>query len=200
MADYFGNPPPIVTPPGHRPIARIASPDVLQASVPVRATSGTLRTLLQVTLPDVDPGDTVVVTGRSVLTNDAGYTVGLGGEIRMWDATQTYTVTWEKINPYVSDNVQTARHHIPILTTAEWSVPSTWVPGTPMTVALLVSAFSDSSLRQSADTLIVEDGYGLLQAERWGADQVIADVLTRLEVTETALADHASRLTALEAP
>lgn len=196
MADFSGDPLPVVTSPTHRSIGRVASADMLQATVPVRAASGALRTLVSVTLA-VDPGDILAVAGRIEVTNGETYTVGVGGEIRMWDATLPYTETWERISPYVSDNVQPARHHMPLACTAEWQVPSTWVPGTPMTLAMLVSAFSDSPSRTNAHVLTVEDGYGLLQVERWAPDPVVASTLARLEELETALAAQAFGLAAL---
>lgn len=186
MADFSGDPPPVIAPATHRPVGRVSSADMLQPTVPVRATSATLRTLLQVTL-DVDPGDILAIDGRVVLTNDNSYTVGAGGHIWMWDATLPYTETWERVSPYTSDNVSLSRHHMPVMATADWRVPDTWTPGTPMTLAMMVSAFSDSPSRSNAHVVTAEDGYGLLRVERWAEDTVLADALARLTTIEEAL-------------
>lgn len=166
------------------------SNDVITKGVtlPVDGVTDTERTIVTRVLP-VDPGDVLDVDVRSRVTNDtgvsrgtAGYTVGVGARLYVYDADpdpgpdgkvpEVADRPWVKIGPSWGDNVSRDRHHLPIHITAHWQVPADWPcgeDGTPHRIVVVLRLDAHSTAAVSGDVLPVDVGYTLLKVSRKGA-------------------------------
>jgi hypothetical protein len=137
------------------------------ASIPIDLATTTGKRLLRVVLPATLAGDVLDITFKVGVTNNAGYTVGVGAHI--WYYAYADPDGWAN-RVQISDmltgqNVDTTIvHHLPLGESFSWRVPADWDSGR-MVLALVVDAHSTAW--KAGDTLKVETGYAQLRVHRW---------------------------------
>ena len=137
------------------------------ASIPVDLPTTTGKRLLRVVLPATIAGDVLDITYKVGLTNNCGYTIGVGAHI--WYYAYSDPDGWAN-RVQISDmltgqNVDTEIvHHLPLNVSFTWRVPADWDKGR-MVLALVVDAHSTAW--KAGDTLKVEPGYAQLRVHRW---------------------------------
>lgn len=144
-----------------------ATDEVVPTLLLVDQYSDTYATLLRVVVP-VNAGDTLDVTGWGRLTNNLGYTVGVGYHLWVYDVDDGVPYaekTWTRISPLKGDNVTPQRHHLPIDVSCVWQVPADWPAGHRIVVVFRVDAHSTAWTPD--DYLTVDQGYGILSVRRW---------------------------------
>jgi len=127
------------------------------AGLPV--TSGNpdvLATMARLVLP-VQADDLLKITSRARVTNNLGYTVGVGWQHQWYDASLPADQRiFVSLGRWAGDNVDPTRHHLPIGDSHDvWQVPAGWPDGHLLCVAMRVNAHSTAW--QSGDKLLVED-------------------------------------------
>lgn len=152
-----------------RSLVSMRSDDAMVAStVPIHSSPGTYTYLSRVVMDPTHPGDVFKVDARARVTNDVGYTVGVGYHIWRYDVDDGLPWPhgpWVRISPFNGDNVDPTRHHMPLHCTATYTVPDDWPAGHRMVIAYQADAHSTAW--QSGDALTVDAQYGLLIVERW---------------------------------
>ncbi|MFB7219332.1 hypothetical protein [Streptomyces sp. NPDC056227] len=147
--------------------------EVVPSTIPVDLATDTYRTMLRVVVP-VAAGDLLDISGWARVTNDvgrnrgdAGYTVGVGWHLWMYDASDGLGSAglWTRISPLCGDNVSRDRHHMPLAIDTLYTVPADWPAEHLMVVVLRADAHSTAW--KSGDTLTVDRDYGQLTARRW---------------------------------
>lgn len=138
--------------------------EVVATTLPVDLPTDTWRTMIRQVVP-VAAGDTLDVLAWARVTNDVGYTVGVGWHLWVYDCELGTSSTWTKISPSLGDNVTSTRHHMPLMISAVWAVPVYWPEGHRVVVVLRADAHSTAAV--SGDTLTVDDGYGALTVHRY---------------------------------
>lgn len=136
--------------------------------IPVDLPTTTYRTLYRVVLGAVSPGDVLDITGEARVTNDVGYTVGVGWHLWIYDYNNSLKTNgpWWRISPLMGDNVDTAvRHHMPLHISTLHRMPDDWPDGHRPVVVLRADAHSTAW--QAGDTLTVDAGYGQLIVRHW---------------------------------
>lgn len=137
-------------------------------AIPIDLPSTTYRTLYRVVLGAVSPGDVLDVTGEARVTNNAGYTVGVGWHLWIYDYNNPAKTAgpWWRISQLMGDNVDTAvRHHMPLHIDTLHRMPDDWPPGHRPVVVLRADAHSTAW--EPGDTLDVDAGYGQLIVRHW---------------------------------
>ncbi|MCP3820055.1 hypothetical protein NLX86_18740 [Streptomyces sp. A3M-1-3] len=147
------------------PTGLYSTDEVVATTLPVDLPVDTWRTMLRVVVPAA-AGDLLDVDARARVTNDVGYNVGVGWHLWAYDTDsgQGTAGPWWKLAPSSGDNVDPARHHMPLHITAVHQVPADWPAGHRITVVLRADAHSTAW--QSGDTLTV-DPLGVLTVRRW---------------------------------
>lgn len=130
------------------------------ATIPVDLPTGTPVTLARIVTGTLSAGDLLDIEAWARVTNDVGYTVGVGYYLKGYEYTEPGLV-----NPYfdvesmngenVTPNGQT--HHLPIHWSGLWEVPAS-LDGKRVVLNFRVDAHS--SAWQLGDTLTVDQGYG----------------------------------------
>lgn len=100
--------------------------DVLRASVPVSA------------------GDTLDVSGYFRVTNELPANVGVAGHLWAVDIDSEAPRAW-RIGPSTGDNVDRARHHMPITLDTVYTVPRDWPEGDRMLIVMKADAHSTAT-------------------------------------------------------
>jgi hypothetical protein len=115
-----------------------------------------LATMARLVLP-VLPGDILKIVSRARVTNNLGYTVGVGWQHQWYDASLPASQrTFVSLGRWSGDNVDHTRHHLPLGDSHDvWQVPDTWIDGHLLCVAMRVNAHSTAW--RSGDELVVED-------------------------------------------
>lgn len=136
-------------------------------SIPIDLPTTTGKRLLRVVLPATLAGDVLDISFKFGVTNNAGYTVGVGAHI--WYYGYADPDGWAnrvQINDMLTgQNVDTTLvHHLPMNVSFSWRVPAGWDQGR-MVLALVVDAHSTAW--KPGDTLKVESGYAQLRVHRW---------------------------------
>ncbi len=135
--------------------------------VPIDLATTTGKRVLRVVLPATLAGDVLDISFKVGVTNNAGYTVGVGAHV--WYYPYSDPNGWAN-RVQISDmltgqNVDTTIvHHLALAASFSWRVPADWTAGR-MVLALVVDAHSTAW--QAGDTLRVEPGYAQLRAHRW---------------------------------
>ncbi len=111
------------------------------ASLPVTASAGRgITSVLEVAIP-AHAGDTFDISGFFQVTNDLGYNIGVGAHL--WAiALDAENPTWYRISPSAGDNVDSARHHMPVEMQTIYIIPADWVQGHRIRIALRADAHS----------------------------------------------------------
>ena len=94
---------------------------------------------------DVNPGDTLDVSSYFRVTNDLVKTVGVGAHLWAFNADQPGSTPF-RISPSTGDNVDPARHHMPIVLQTVYVVPDDWPPGDAMTIVFKADAHSTTAV------------------------------------------------------
>ena len=149
-----------------RPVALYSDDATATGTIPVDLSSNTPKMVRRVVVP-VQAGDLLKIDGYSRVTNDCGYTIGVGYHLWYFDVDDGQPWphgTWKQIGNSNGDNVDPTRHHMPAHISAAFIVPADWPTGHRMTVVFQVDAHSTAW--KSGDTLTV-DSYGHLTVEKW---------------------------------
>jgi hypothetical protein len=156
----------ITSNPGQRSVGLFATDEVIAATLPVDLASDTYRTMLRVVVPAA-AGDLLDVDARARVTNDVGYTVGIGYHLWAYDADsgQGTAGPWWRIGSLNGDNVFSPRHHMPLHTSTVYQVPADWPAGHRIVVVLRADAHSTAW--KAGDTITVDQLYGQLTVRRW---------------------------------
>ncbi|NND03519.1 MAG: hypothetical protein HKN91_12105 [Acidimicrobiia bacterium] len=104
----------------------------------------------------VSSGDTLDVSGYFRVTNDLGVNVGVAGHLWAYDLDGDRATQW-RIGPATGDNVDGARHHMPITLDTVYTVPADWPEGHRMMVAMKADAHSTAT-----NGFVTVDGNGNL--------------------------------------
>jgi hypothetical protein len=143
--------------------------EVVASSIPVDLSTNTPVMLMRLVMDPTVPGEIFEVSARARVTNDCGYTIGVGWHLWMFDVDDgvawPHAQPWTLISPVDGDNVTKDRHHLPLATTATYQVPANWPAGHRMTIAYQADAHSTAW--QPGDKLTVDQPYGLLIVHRW---------------------------------
>lgn len=121
----------ISTTPGQVPVGLYADDTLMTTYVPVDGTSNTPVRVTRVVVP-VLAGDVLDITAGIRLTNDLGYTVGVGARLRWYDYDDgvpwPHAQPWTEIPYLQGDNVSPLphRHHIPMTLNVAYKAPDTW--------------------------------------------------------------------------
>lgn len=136
-------------------------------AIPVDLPTTTYQTLYRVVLGPVEPGDILDVTGEARVTNDVGYTIGVGWHLWMYDYSDPLRSAglWWRISQLMGDNVDPTRHHMPLHISTLYQMPADWPAGHRPVVVMRADAHSTAW--QSGDTLTVDAGYGQLIVRHW---------------------------------
>lgn len=128
--------------------------------IPVDLPTTSAVTLARIVTNTLHEGDLLKIHAWARVTNDVGYTVGVGWYIKGYE----YTLPGV-LNPYfnietmngqnVTPNGQT--HHMPLHTSLLWEVPPEW---DGKRVVLNFRADAHSTAWQAGDSLTVDQGYG----------------------------------------
>jgi hypothetical protein len=157
------------------PAGIYATDEVVPTTIPIDLATDTYRTMLRVVVP-VAAGDLLDISGWARVTNDtgrnrgdAGYTVGVGYHLWMYDVDDgpVSAGDWLRISPLCGDNVTRDRHHMPLAISTTYTVPADWPEGHRMVVVLRADAHSTAWI--AGDTLTVDRDYGQLTVRRWAA-------------------------------
>lgn len=115
--------------------------DLAVTELPVTSQAGQgFTNILEVVIPAL-PGDTLDVSGFFQVTNDLGYTVGVGAHLWAY-APDADDPKWYRISPSTGDNVDKARHHMPVEMQTIYVIPDTWNPGDRIRIAFRADAHS----------------------------------------------------------
>ena len=159
------------TTPGQTPVALYADDATVATSIPVDLSPDTPVRTMRVVVP-VNPGDVLDITAEGRITNDEGYTIGIGSRLQWYDVDDglpwPHQSPWPQIGTPTGDNVPSSRHHMPLTLTRAYTVPSSWPAGHRMVVNLMVDAHSTAW--KSGDKVTV-DAYGALIVRKWAAAQ-----------------------------
>lgn len=139
---------------------------VTASTLPIDLSTSTWRTVIRQVLP-VSAGDTLDITAWARVTNDVGYTVGVGWHLWVYDCDSGLGTagTWWKISPSLGDNVTKDRHHMPLHISMVHAVPDDWPKDHRMVVVLRADAHSTAAV--DGDTLTVDQTYGHLAVRRY---------------------------------
>lgn len=143
-----------------------ATTDVPAATLPVDLATNTFRTMLRQVVP-VNAGDMLDVGAFARVTNDCGYTIGVGWHLAAYDVDNppATPAEWLKISPSLGDNVTKDRHHMPLHIGVAYTIPADWPVGHRITILLRADAHSTAAV--PGDTLTVDQTYGYLSVRRY---------------------------------
>jgi len=143
-----------------------ATDQVVATTLPVDLSSETWRTMIRQVVP-VTAGDVLDVEAWARVTNDTGYTIGIGWHVWAYDLDSGLGSSgpWTRISPLDGDNVPPTRHHMPLAIDTVYQVPADWPAGHRATVVLRADAHSTAAV--SGDTVAVDQEYGHLTVRRW---------------------------------
>lgn len=145
----------------------VSTRTLVTATIPVDLPSTTYRMLYRQVMGPVNPGDKLDVSGEARVTNDCGYTIGVGWYLYLYDYSDPLRDKGPRtmISPLRGDNVDVPRHHMPLAIRTLYTMPDDWPPG--HRPAVFLAADAHSTAWQAGDTLTVDDGYGELIIQRW---------------------------------
>lgn len=159
--------PTIQTAAGQVLTAAYSNNDWQATSIPIDLSTNTPVTLLRQVVA-VSAGDTLDIVGEARLTDDEGYTVGVGTHLVWYDVDDgipwPHAQPWQPIGSPTGDNVTKDRHHIPGSINRLFTIPADWPAGHRIVVVLRVDAHSTAW--QAGDRLTV-DPYGILIVRHW---------------------------------
>lgn len=130
------------------------------ATIPVDLPTDTMVTLGRIVTGILSAGDLLDIEAWARITNDVGYTVGVGWHMKGYEYTLPGVV-----NPYFSiegPNGQNVTkngwmHHMPLHWSGLWEVPACW---DGKRLVLCFRADAHSTAWQAGDTLAIDQGYG----------------------------------------
>ncbi|MFI0484894.1 hypothetical protein [Actinomadura sp. 9N215] len=159
----------VQTTPGQAPTAVIADDGVVTGAIPVDLSANTPVRVMRVVVP-VAAGDFLDITAEARVTNDCGYTIGVGWRLQWYDVDDgvpwPHVTPWPQIGTPSGDNVPASRHHMPLTLTRAYQVPANWPVDHRMVINLMVDAHSTAW--EAGDSLTV-DAYGQMVVRRWSA-------------------------------
>lgn len=142
------------------------------SSIPVDLDTNTPVNLARIVTPVLTAGDLVKVHAAARVTNDVGYTVGVGWYVKGYEYTAPGVVNpLFDVETLMGDNVTPngQRHHMPLAEHLLWEVPAA-LDG--KRVVLCLRADAHSTAWEAGDTLTVDQGYGQFWIEHWVAPAV----------------------------
>jgi hypothetical protein len=154
--------------PGARvPVAVYFTEDTLAVSLPVHGRPGQgITDITRLVIP-VRPGDLLFVTAQARVTDNTRptprYTKGVGYQLWIADPSRR-GLARKRIGPSGGDNVDDARHHMPLMTHAVWEVAGDW---TGPTATIIFTGDAMSTRWQAGDVITVDAGYTLVSVVRW---------------------------------
>lgn len=129
-------------------------------TIPVDLATTTPVTLARIVTNTLAEGDLLDIRAWARVTNDVGYTVGIGWYVKGYEYTLPGVV-----NPYfdiktyngqnVTPNGQT--HHMPMHWSGLWRVPAEWAG---KRIVLNFRADAHSTAWQAGDAITIDQGYG----------------------------------------
>lgn len=146
--------------------------EVVPTTLPVDLSTSTWRTMMRQVVP-VAAGDILDISCWARVTNDLGYTVGVGWHLWAYDCDNGLGTagTWWKISPSLGDNVTSTRHHMPLHIGVVHQVPADWPvdpdTGNPHRIVVVLRADAHSTAAVDGDTLTVDQTYGYLAVRRY---------------------------------
>lgn len=146
--------------------------EVVASKLTVDLPTTTWATMLRVVVP-VTAGDQLDITAWARVTNDTGYTVGVGWHLWQYDVDDgvpSADRVWERIGLSCGDNVDKPRHHMPLAITSVYQVPDDWPGGHRMVVVLRADAHSTAAV---AGDFLTVDKVGGLTVRRWSPSQEV---------------------------
>ncbi|MGA3524177.1 hypothetical protein [Melissospora conviva] len=161
--------------------------EVVAANLPVDLATTSWRTMLRAVVP-VTAGDLLDVSAWARVTNDVGYTVGVGWHLWAYDADsgQGTAGPWWRISLSCGDNVDKTRHHMPLTISTTYEVPADWPEGHRIVVVLRADAHSTAW--RKGDLLTV-DPLGHLAVRRWTSPPAVEPAPAPEPVPEPAPAE-----------
>jgi hypothetical protein len=158
-------------------VAEYSTDETTATTLPITPwAGGAVRTVARVIVP-VQAGDVLDCDARARVTNGASeprYTVGVSSSLWMYDCDSELASAgpWVQIDTSTGDNVDAPRHHMPLLTTAVYTVPADWPDGHRMVIALRSDAASTQA--RTGDALTV-DPLTRLTVRRWTAPVLVEE-------------------------
>ncbi len=137
------------------------------SSIPVDLPTTTAVTLGRIVTSTLHTGDLIKIHASARVTNDCGYTVGVGWYVKGYEYTGPgITNPLFDVETLMGDNVTPngQRHHMPLASALLWPVPADW---DGKRVVLCLRADAHSTAWQDGDTLSVDQGYGQFWIEHW---------------------------------
>ena len=154
------------------PIKPLASTSLESTAIPIDLPTTTYKTLYRVVTGGLNPGDQLDISADARVTNDAGYTVGVGWHLWAYSYSDPLRSAgpWWRISHLMGDNVPVARHHMPLHISYLHAIPEDWPAGDRMVIVLRADAHSTAwASNGGGDTLSVDAGYGQLIVRQWAA-------------------------------
>ncbi|MFJ6729980.1 hypothetical protein ACIQPQ_34285 [Streptomyces sp. NPDC091281] len=135
--------------------------------IPIDLPTTTYQALYRVVLGPVSPGDVLDVTAAARVTNDAGYVVGVGWHLWLYDYSNPARSAgpWRRISALDGQNCPPDTHHLSIKAACLYPMPDDWPTGHRPVVVLRADAHSTAW--QPGDTLTADAGYGQLIVRHW---------------------------------
>lgn len=134
-------------------------------TIPVDLPTTTPVTLARIVTNTLAAGDLLKIHAWARVTNDVGYTVGIGWYIKAYEYTAPGVVnTLFDIETYNGQNVTPngQTHHMPMHWSGLWQVPPE-LDG--KRIVLMFRADAHSSAWQAGDTITIDQGYGQFWVE-----------------------------------
>lgn len=192
------------------PVELWANSRVEITDLAVDLSTSTWKNVMRVVTGPLNPGDLIEVDARVRLTNNCGYTIGIGVHLHGYDYNGDRTVWWP-LAPISGQNVDSViTHHLPVNTDAAYEVPdgtkgiyqqagepAVWPAGHRLVVALRLDAHSTAW--RSGDTVDVEVGH--IRVRRWApAPAGLAGTVDALTARVAAAEDQLAMLRAAGQP
>jgi hypothetical protein len=147
---------------GDDPAGIYSTDESVATTLPVSGAAGVSQPwLARLAIPDpVAPGDILEVDAQARVTSELNYNVGVG--YHLWAfVVGASTGKWWRISPLNGDNVNLARHHMPLHCDAVWTVPADWpAGGCP---AIVYRGDAHSTAWQPGHKITNDHGYGLIK-------------------------------------
>lgn len=151
--------------------AEYSTDETKASTLPIMPWAGqAVRTMARVIVP-VAAGDVLSCDARARVTNNSPeprYTVGVSSSLWAYDCDDGLGSDgpWVQIDTSTGDNVDAPRHHMPLLTTAVYTVPTGWPPGHRIVIVLRCDA---ASTQARANDALTVDPLTRLSVRRWTA-------------------------------
>lgn len=147
----------------------------VNSSIPIDLATTTFRIPVRLCMGPVSPGDKLLISAESRVTNDNDYNVGIGWGVWVYDYSNPLKETgpWTQVSPMRGENVTPDMHHMPLQITTLWEVPADWPEGHRPFVVMRADAHSTAwNSSGGNDTISIDDGYSELIVTHWAKEDV----------------------------